>query len=174
MKKSKSIAFSGVMSALIFVIISIGTFVGVLAYVAPIIAGIVIISVYKNLSKKEAIVVYVTVSILTLLLMPDKECSLTYIFFFGYYPIIKENIEKLQKFVSLIIKLLIFNAGIIVSQLICFYVFGIPFDDIFGECGIAILLIMANVVFFLYDKMLNLAEVLYMKKLYRKIKRLLS
>lgn len=173
MKNSKIIAFSGVLSALSFVIISLGTVISVFAYIAPVLAGLVLISAIKNINNKSAWLIFIVVSVLTFLFMPDKECSLTYIFFFGYYPIIKPYIEKQKnKVISFLVKIIIFNLGIITSQLICFYVFGIPFDDFLGKWGVIILLVLANIMFVLYDKMLYFVEILYMKKLYNIIKRL--
>lgn len=173
MKKSKLVAYSGILSALSIVLIFLGTVISVFSYIAPVIAGVVLISAVKNVSEKSAYLVFLVVSVITILFMPDKECSLTYIFFFGYYPIIKPHLEGIKnKIVSILIKFLVFNAGIIVSQLICFYVFAIPFDDFLGKWGIVILLILANILFIIYDKFLFAIEILYMKKLYAKIKRL--
>lgn len=173
MRKSKIIAFSGILSALSIVIITLGTVVTVFAYIAPVVAGIILISSIKNVNEKSAWLIYAVVSALTILFMPDKECSLTYIFFFGYYPIIKPHLMNIKnKFISYLFKFLIFNAGIVTSQLICFYIFGIPFDDFLGKWGAIILLGLANLLFILYDRMLSLVEILYMKKLYPIIKRL--
>ena len=79
--------------------------------------------------RKSALTCYIAVSIISLLIMPDKECALTYVFFFGFYPIIRDFIEKIKpKPLSYSVKLVIYNAGIIISQLLCFYVFAIPFE----------------------------------------------
>lgn len=174
MKRSKLIAFSGILSALSVVIIFLGTVISVFAYVAPILSGLVLILAINNIDKKSALLIYAVVSVITVILMPDKECSLTYIFFFGYYPIIKPRLQGIKSTVlRVLLKLIIFNFGIVESQLICFYIFGIPFDDIFGKWGIAILLILANVILLVYDRLLDLINVIYMKKYYNRIKNIL-
>lgn len=175
MNKTKTIAFSGILTALSVVLIFLGTVISVFAYIAPILSGLVIISALRNVNEKSAWLIYVAVSLITFLFMPDKECSLTYIFFFGFYPIVKPRIEKISnKFYQMIMKIVLFNFGIIISQLICFYIFKIPFDNIFGKWGIAVLLLLANLLFFVYDKFIFIIDILYMKKLYVKISNIIK
>jgi hypothetical protein len=107
--------------------------------------------------------------------MPDKECGLTYIFFFGYYPIIKPYIDKLKvKIVRVVIKLLIFNAGIISSQALLIYAFGVPIENTLGKYTILILLLLANFILLAYEKCINAVSTIYMKKYYSKVKKLLN
>lgn len=173
MKKSKFVAFSGILTALSVVILFLGSVISLFAYIAPIVAGLVIISAIKNVNIKSALIIFALTSLISLFLLPDKECPLTYLFFFGYYPIIKPYLEKHKlKFVCFILKFSIFNISIVISQLICVYVFLIPIDDFLGKWGIIILLALANLMFTIYDKMLIFVEILYMKKIYPIIKRL--
>lgn len=174
MKSAKEIALCGILSALSVVFLFLGSVITVLAYASPIVAGLVLIVCVKNINKSSAVSVFVVVSVISIFLMPDKECVLTYVLFFGYYPIIKESIDRLKPVLRIIIKLVIFNVGIVISQLICFYVLRIPFDDFLGKWGVIILLIMANVLFALYDRLMNILTVMYMKKFYTRVKHLLK
>lgn len=133
------------------------------------------IIITRSVNKKSAWTVFVAVSLISLLFMPDKECAMTYIAFFGYYPIIKDSVDKIKSKILLwITRLLIFNVAIVSSQLVCIYVFGIPFDDIFGAWGVVILLACANLIFVLYEKMICTVTILYIKKYKNKIDRLLK
>lgn len=168
MKSTKLIALTGVLSALSVVLMFLGSVISVFTYVMPLITGLLMI-ILNDFSKHHSIVMFITVSIISVFALPDKECALTYVFFFGYYPVIRDRLNQIKsKTASYFVKLLIFNIGIIFSQLLCFYVFHIPFDDIFGKYGTAVLLLLANLVFVAYERLFSLLLILYNKRL-RKI-----
>lgn len=174
MKNTKLVALTGILTALSVVLMFLGSIISVLAYVMPITAGVLII-VIKEYSIKYSWIMFVTVSIISALMLPDKECALTYVFFFGYYPIIRDKILLIKnKMLQWILRFLVFNFGIISSQLICLYVFGIPFDDVFGKWGIVILLLLANVVLLVYEKMIVAVNLLYHKKYRKTVDKLLK
>lgn len=169
------ISLAGIASALSIVLLFLGSAIWLLSYVMPIITGLLMIIITQCLNKKTAFTVYFCVSVLSLFLLSDKECVLIYVFFFGYYPIVKDSIEKINNnFLRWVLKFAIFNVSIVLSQLICVYVFQIPFDDFLGKWGIAVLLLLANCVFVLYEKMLKALIVLYDKKYKKKIDKLLN
>ena len=57
--------------------------------------------------------VYIISSVLGIILLPDKAAPVLYIFFFGYYPVVKSLIERLHKAVfQWVMKLLVFNAAL--------------------------------------------------------------
>lgn len=63
-----------------------------------------------NIGVKMTSVVYLAVSILSLILIPSKGVATVYILFFGLYGFIKLYIEKLKKLpIELFLKLLFFN-----------------------------------------------------------------
>lgn len=169
MKKSIGIAFSGVICALSVVLLFLGSVVWIFAYVMPIVTGLLMIILTESLSKKTALAVYCSTGILSMFLLPDKESALLYILFFGYYPILKPSIEKIkQKFLCVIAKLVVFNAGVVLSQVLCVYVFGMPVEEFLGKVGIVLMLLAANIIFFFYDKLLFALVFLYNKK-YKKV-----
>lgn len=165
MKKSKQIAVLGLLSALSVVLMFLGSVISVLSYIMPLISGLLMIIAVENISKKSAWVTYICVSILSVFLLTDKECALFYVSFFGYYPIIKSSIDKIKNKILLwIVRAVIFNVGIILNQLVCVYVFCIPFDNFLGGWGIVLLLVLANVLFVMYEKLLSMLILLYQKK----------
>ncbi len=152
-KKTKLTALCGILSALSVVIMLPTLVIPVLTYVAPILAGLVIMTVSDLAGKKWSLGVYFTVGVISLIILTDKEAALTYIAFFGYYPIIRGNLEKTGKTLSVIIKFLLFNVSMIAVSLIGIYVFAVPVEDFtsFGRFSVPILLFLANIVFILYD-----------------------
>ena len=172
MKKTFRIAAAGVVTALSVVLLQLGSLIWVLAYLMPLLCGMIMIVLAESAGKKTAWLVYASVSILSVVMLNDKESVLLYILFFGYYPIIRENIDKLaSKPIRWAIKLLAFNAGVVAAELLCTYVFGIPFDDFLGKWGIVLLLALANFLFAVYERLLKMFIVIYNRKYKSKIEK---
>ena len=175
MKKSLKTAFAGVLSAMSVVLLALASVMWILDYTAPLICGILLIVLIESFGKKTAFTVYVSVCILSLILLPSKSAALLYTTFCGYYPIVKLDIEKLKsKILQIIIKFVIFNIGVIGSELLLVYLFKVPFDNEFGRAGIVILLLAAYVILFTYDRLLNVLTLLYVKKYKNKVEKLLK
>ena len=151
--KTKNTAVCGLMTALSVVLMMLTTLVPVFMYVIPIVTGLLVLFVADISNKKWGAGVYFSTAFLSILLITDKEAALTYALFFGYYPLIKDSIEKLPKALAWILKIVLFNISAVSIGVISFYVFGISGDeyDEFGKHTIPILLIMANIAFVLYD-----------------------
>ena len=151
--KTKNTAICGLMIALSVVLMMLTTLVPVFMYVIPIVTGLLVLFVADISDRKWGIGVYFSTAFLSLLLITDKEAALTYALFFGYYPLIKDIIEKLPKALAWFLKIVIFNAAVVGIGVISFYLFGVSGEEYneFGKYTIPILLIMANIVFFLYD-----------------------
>jgi len=93
--------------------------------------------------------VYIVSSMLGMLLLPNKSAPLLYIFFFGYYPVIKSLIERVKPTIlQWTLKLLVFNASLTV---IWFLLKGLIFS--FGENppGLLLLYLGGSAVFALFD-----------------------
>lgn len=175
MRKTLCIALSGVVTALSVVLMFLGSVVWVFNYVMPIAAGLLLIIVNDSIGKRNAVYVFAASSILSLIILPDKEGALLYALFFGYYPIIKNSLDRISRpLLRILSKLLIFNSGIVLSQLICVYVLSIPFDNFLGKWSAVILLIMANVVLLIYDKMFTMVVIIYDRKYKRMVDKLLK
>ncbi|MCM1285275.1 MAG: hypothetical protein NC213_06300 [Acetobacter sp.] len=174
MKNSLKIAFCGITTALSVLFMLIGGLISLFAYIMPMLAGVLMIMVTRTFKTSSAVMTYISTSLLSFILVADKECMLMYVLFFGFYPILKSFIEKLKnKSFRLIIKLLLFNVLMLVAQLILYFVFGIPFsenDD--GKVLIILFAVMLNILFIVYDIMLNKILIIYEIKLEPRIKKL--
>lgn len=172
MKNSKIIAYSGVATALSVVMLFLGSLIWVLAYTMPLIASLIMIILLDSISQKSAILTFISTSVISFILLSDKECLLLYVLFFGYYPLIRDKINDIKpKFLSVLLKYLTFNASMILTQILCVYVFGIPFDYMLGKWGIVIFIICLNLVFAVYDKLYDLLLKLYRIKLKKKVEK---
>ena len=151
-----NIALGGVLAALAVVIMSLGTLIPVATYACPMICALILQLVRKTSGNRIAWAWYGAVTILSLLLAPDKEASILFLAL-GYYPIVKPKLDRLKG--SWLWKLLYFNTVILITYWLLMHLLG--FEQItseFSEMGLvmtALLLILGNVTFFLLDKLLE-------------------
>ena len=123
---------------------------------APMICCLILQLILKICGKKIAWSWYGAVSILSLLMAPDKEAAAVFLAL-GYYPILKPKFDRKRG--KLFWKLLFFNAVTLVTYWLLMHIFG--FDQIteeFSEMGILLtvaMLVLGNVTFFLLDKLLE-------------------
>ena len=149
-------ALGGVLAALAVVVMSMGTLIPVATYVCPMICCLILQLILKICGKKIAWSWYGAVSILSLLMAPDKEAAAVFLAL-GYYPILKPKFDRKRG--KLFWKLLFFNTVILLTYWLLMHLFG--FDQLtaeFGEMGMAmtaVLLLLGNVTFFLLDKLLE-------------------
>lgn len=172
MKSSKEIAYSGIASALSVVMLFLGSIIWVLGYTMPLVASLIMIVLLDSVSKRSALLTFVSTFVISFILLNDKECVLLYVLFFGYYPLIRDKINDIKpKFLSYLLKFITFNAAMALVQVLCVYVFGIPFDDMLGKWGIVVFIICLNLVFVVFDKLYTLLLRLYRIKLKKKVEK---
>lgn len=175
MNKSITVAFSGVMSALISVLLMAGSVVWIFAYTMPLVCGLILLTVKESLGKKYAFIVYIASGIISSLLIGADEGIFMFILFFGYYPIIKDDIDRIKnKLLRILLKLFVFNSAMVLVEVIVTFVFKIPFEMIFGRFTVAFLLVSANIIFLAYEKLLFAVKIIYNKKLKKRIDKYLK
>ena len=104
---------------------------------------------------------YAVTALLSILLLPEKSMPLAYALFFGYYPVVKLWIEKLSSAIGRYgLKLLCFNAAFAVFCFLLRLVSVLP---------PAVLFLIANGVFLLYDYALGKLILLYIRKIHGRI-----
>lgn len=144
------------MAALAVVIMSLGGLIPVATFVCPVLCMMILAFVLKMCGKRIAWAWYGAVSILSVLLGPDKEAAAVFVFL-GFYPILKPRLDG--KKLGLILKLLLFNAAILVMYGILIRLFGMEqIASEYREMGrvmTGVMLILGNITFFLLDKVLS-------------------
>ena len=153
---ASGIALGGVLAALAVVIMSMGTLIPVATYVCPMLSALILQLVLKTCGRRIAWGWYAAVSILSLLMAPDKEAAAVFLAL-GYYPILKPGLDRRKG--KWLWKLLFFNAVILLTYWLLMHLFG--FDQLsaeFSQMGIlltVVMLLLGNVTFFLLDKLLE-------------------
>lgn len=150
-----NVALCGVISAVSVVVMMITVIIPVATYTTPALAGIILIVLVIEINCKWAFASYIAVSIISLLIVPDKEAVSLYILFFGYYPMFKQFVEShiKTKIIQLSIKILIFSVAAVTTYFISIHLLGIPAEEyhIMGINLPLVFLISGIVVFLLFD-----------------------
>ena len=84
--KAAKVALCGVVSALSVVLMLMTGIVPIATIALPALAGCLTIAIVAETNVRYGFAVYCVVSVLAILLTPDREAILFYILFFGYYP----------------------------------------------------------------------------------------
>lgn len=174
-KLSFKVALGGIIAALSILLMIFAGVTTTLVYAIPMVVGALLMMLVVEFGAGFAALVYVAVSIISMLILGNKEAAIMYVAFFGYYPIIKGFLEKhIQKFSCWIVKYLIFNVAMVVSYFVVSKIFMISFDDMeeFGKYAMFILLGIGNILFVIYDIMLTRLISVYIFKWRKSIKRM--
>ena len=156
--KSKAfpIALGGILAALAVIVMAMGTMFPAATYVCPVVCIMVQELVRRQCGRKIAWAWYGAVSILGLLLSPDKEAAAVFLFL-GYYPMVKPLIDQFR--LKWLLKIVFFNAAIGIMYVLLLYVLGM--DQImaeFAEMGLilgGVTLLMGNATFLILDSLLE-------------------
>ena len=153
---AKAVALGGILAALAAVIMCLGGLIPVATFVCPSLCLVVLYLVCHLCGKRIGWAWYGAVSVLSLLLGPDKEAAAVFAFL-GWYPIVKPYMEKWP--LSLLWKLLFFNIALAVMYWLLLSVFGLTeVAQEYAEFGLisgAIMVLLGNVTFVLLDLLLN-------------------
>lgn len=170
------IALGGVISSLSVFMMFCSGILPMLDYTIPTFTGFLMVIMIVETNAAWAFMTYVAVSLLALLITPNLQVSLLFIMFMGYYPILKYYLDKMKaRFAAIVIKFVVFNAAIISFYLLFQFVF--MTEDMlegmerFGKYAALVLLLIANVFFVLYDRLVGNLTVLYVNWFRHKILR---
>ncbi len=161
MKNTKRIAMSGVAAALMCAIMYVATVTEILSVTGVVFAAFVVIFIYIEYGTKTALTVYAAVSVVSLLILPDKYSALLFAVFAGYYPVLKAKLEGLRKPLAWLFKIVIFNIVIVILYVLGKYVLALEFDVPAVEITVMLL---GNAVFVLADMLASKLIILYLLK----------
>ena len=172
--QSSKVAFCGLMTALSVTLMLAGGVIPVATYAVPMVSGVMLLPILLEYGKKAAWTAFAAVSLIVLLLGIDKEAAFFYIFL-GYYPILKWDIERIQrKYLKLAFKLLIFNLSIAVMYALLGLVLNM--DAIvqeFSQMGsvlMAMFVLTLNLCLLLYDRLMLPLVYLYAARISPKLR----
>lgn len=161
------------MSALATVVMLMAYF-PYLTYALPAIAGLFIMVIVIEVDYKWAFLTYLSSSFLTFL-FAEPESKLMFICLFGFYPILKSVIEKLNKaLIEWVLKLSVYSVSVLLVYTVFAKLTDISFEDIgnLGNYGAVILFVFGMIVFVLYDIALSKMADFYLARFHSRIKRL--
>lgn len=152
---SRRVAVCGLLAALSVALMVVSVPFGVLIYACPLLLGGVILLIRQAYGPRYALTTFGTVGLLALMLVADLEMSAVYIGFFGWYPVVKGRLDRIKKPLSWLLKLLCFNGAAVAVYGVLAAVLGLERLGLGGLALSLVLLATANLIFFLYDRMLN-------------------
>jgi len=172
-KQTRRVAVSGMMVALATAILLMGGVIPAATFVGPALAGLLLVPVLAEGGRRMALGAWLAISALSLMLCADKEAALLFAFL-GWYPPMKWTLDaKLPGWKGLVVKLVLWNACAGALAAMIFYVFRM--DQVIAEYRemsqvmLVAFIVLANVTLLLYDRLLNIMAVLYVKKLRPKL-----
>lgn len=149
-------ALGGILAALAVVTMSMGTWIPVATYVCPMLCTVILQFVLKTCGRRVAWAWYGVVSLLSLLLAPDKEAAAVFLVL-GYYPILKPKLDRMKG--KWFWKGLLFNGVILATYWVLMHLLGFhALAAEFSEMGtflVILMLLLGNMTFFLLDKLLE-------------------
>ena len=163
-------ALCGVLAALAVALMFLGGTVPFASIACPVLASLVLIPVYCECGWKWGLLWYAAVAALAALLAPEKEAAV----FFGYYPMLRKLIGRLRvRAAAWAVKLVYVNAAVFAAYGLMLYVFHLTavMEDFegMGKAMLAVLLVLANVTFVIYDVLIARLEIYYHVRLRPKL-----
>ena len=164
-RQSQKMAFGGMMTAVAVVIMSLGSLIPVNTYVCPVLCILITRPVMAGCGRRTAWCYYMATAVLSLLLAPDREAALVYLFL-GYYPLIRHRFARVQpRWLCQGLKILFFTGSGALVYGLMMAVMGV--EAVLGEySGPGAWLLVLTVI--LWDVMLLLVDRLLDRKFRRR------
>lgn len=182
-KKTKKLTLGAMLAAIGAVLLLLGSFFQVIDLSMAAIASLVCIIAVIELGTRWAWIIYAVVGFISVLLRPASFAPWVYVAFLGYYPIIKEKLEKLKKPISWMLKIIALNIALIACLAVVFFLLTaekpdnifVFFNSLLGVPGASTaiaagLYVFINFVFVIYDIALTRLISLYLFRLRPRLK----
>ncbi len=173
MKQTKKLALTGMLCALAAGIMMLGNLIPLATFCCPALAGLMLIPVFVECGERMSWSAYAAIALLSLILSPDKESALLFLFL-GHYPVLRWRLTQIRNpFLRVGAKLLTFNLAAGLTYVCGVFVFGLTqlaaeYREMGLFMGVAFLII-GNVTLLIYDRLLAVMTQLYINKLRNKL-----
>lgn len=162
--QSTRVALGGISAALSLTLLLLSSLIPFATYAVPAMAGIALLPIGIEIGLSVGALSYGAVALLGLLILPDREVSMLFITFFGYYPLLKLRIDRTlrHRFPRVLLKFGIFNVTMIgcywaVIRLLGMGQIAEELENGFG----ALLLLIGNLSFPVYELALRNIMLVY-------------
>lgn len=142
-------AFGGMMTAVAVVIMAMGSIIPVNTYICPVLCILMTRPVLERCGKRTGWCYYLATAVLSLLLAPDREAALVYVFL-GYYPMLRPAFRWLWA------KLAFFTIAGTASYCVLLAVMGAAAAMTEGWLLTAVTVLLWDVLFLLVDRLLGM------------------
>ena len=110
--RTKYITVSAMLAALGVLFLSLGSLIEVLDITAAVIASLLCVYAVIEIGGAYPWLIWLVTSTLALLLLPQKTPAVFYALFLGFYPIVKEKLERLPRGLAWLLRLVIFHVAL--------------------------------------------------------------
>ena len=121
---TKKLTVSAMLSALCCAIMLVGSIIDVMDLSTAAIASFAVTFAILELGSAYPTLIFSSVSLLGMLLLPSKLPAVYFILFFGWYPIVKFPLEKLRSWLSWLLKCAICSLSVTVILLVSVFFAG--------------------------------------------------
>ena len=167
---AKKLTVCAMLSALGVILLYVGSLLEVLDISMAVIASLMCVVAVIEYGGSAPWMIYGVTAILSVLLTPNKTAAFFYAIFFGFYPILKEKLEKLPRVLCWVLKEIIFNVCLIIAALGLYFLFMSKDNALINPFTIAIGFILCEAVFILYDVALTRLISFYIVNIRKRLK----
>ena len=169
--KTKRLTVCAALSAIGVILLYLGSVIEVVDISMAVVASMLCIVAVVEYGKGASWLVFFVTAALGLILAPPWSGfggTLYYVAFFGFYPILKESFERMNRITSWICKEAVFNLCLAVTIVVLKMLF---FADIKVSISMYVILVaLCEVVFILYDIALTRLITFYIYRLRNRLK----
>ena len=159
--QARNIALCGLLCAAAVAVMCLGGLIPAATFCCPVLASLALLLARPRVRTRLLWAMYAAITILSLLLSPDKEAAAVFLAL-GYYPIVRPVLERKRPLVRWCAKLALFYAAISLVYALLLFVLRpaelVAEFDAMGKIMALALLGLGGVVFVLYDAALRVLE----------------
>ena len=167
------IAYCGIVVALA-VVVMFAALIPAMTYALPAISGILIWTIKEQINRKWALLAFAACTLLSFMLVPEIEANIYFVAFFGYYPTLRDLLEKIKpKALAYLAKFALFNGAVVAAFKVLCLIINVEqilegLED-FGDMAVYVLWGFANIAFLCYEICLGALMFAYIKWLKPKL-----
>lgn len=161
---AKKAALGGMLTAFSVILLIVAGWIPKSTFILPAAAGLAVFVAATEFKNSFGILVYMAVSLLSLILCANKTSVLCFVLIFGYYPMLRIQIDRIKiRVLAVLLKVCVFAAAFVGIVVFSVWLFGISLNSYFiAGINTPVVFGSAFVVFmFVYDYLLSRLYVLY-------------
>lgn len=156
---------SAMLCALGVILLMLGSFIEVIDLSVSVIASLLCVYAVIEIGGIYPWLIWIVTSVISLLFLPLKTPALFYALFSGFYPILKEKLEKkFRPTIAIPLKLAVFHISLLLMYGVLRFFLPAQLEGIVWDWFLLVLYVAAIAVFLIYDYALTKVISLYLFK----------